>query len=82
MFTSAEGTSMGTAQEGAFPLLIRGVRGIPRENCRTSVESILMHSETIMNVTYWSKIMWPEISYSQDSPCQRNAKGIRKMSVD
>ena len=49
-FTSAEGTSRGRAREGAFPPLVRGVRGISPEKilyCRTSVETILMHFETI-----------------------------------
>ena len=45
-FTSAEGTSRGRAREGAFPPVVRGVR----EKIlyfRTSVETILMHFETI-----------------------------------
>ena len=49
-FTSAEGTSRGRAREGALPPLVRGVRGISPEKIlyfRTSVETILMHFETI-----------------------------------
>ena len=49
-FTSAEGTSRGRAREGAFPPVVRGVRGISPEKIlyfRTSVETILMHFETI-----------------------------------
>ena len=51
MFTSAEGTSRGRAREGAFPPLVRGVRGISSEKILyflTSVETILMHFETIL----------------------------------
>ena len=41
----------GRAREGAFPPLVRGVRGISLEKIlyfRTSVETILMHFETIL----------------------------------
>ena len=47
-FTSAEGTSRGRARE--LPPLVRGVGGISPEKIlyfRTSVETILMHFETI-----------------------------------
>ena len=50
MFTSAKGTSRGRAREGVFPPLVRGVRGTSPEKilyCWTSVETILMHFETI-----------------------------------
>ena len=51
-FASAEGTSRERAREGAFPPLVRGpgVRGISPEKIlyfRTSLETILMHFETI-----------------------------------
>ena len=49
-FTSAEGTSRGSARERAFPPLVKGVWGISFEKIlyfRTSVETILMHFETI-----------------------------------
>ena len=78
----AEGKSRGRAREGAFPPLVRGVRGISPEKIlyfRTSVETIFMHFEEAM---YWSKTIRPNISYPQDSPCLRNGQGIRKTSVD
>ena len=49
-FSSAEGRSRGRAREGALPPLVRGFRGISPEKIlyfRTSVETILMHFETI-----------------------------------